>query len=150
MIKTYFTEGILVTENIVGQDGKTQEVIVRLSNEELKSLKANIKIDITPASPFDKYAQEQSLENLMLKQLITFEEYVEALPTDSVMPKQKLEKILKDREEKDAIFTEMQKEANNLDYAMRQAMTMQSQEQPQDNMETINSQEVNNNEMSAM
>lgn len=47
----------------------------------------------------------------MINQKITFEEYVEALEQDSVMPKQKLEKIIKAREEKNAQMLTMQMEA---------------------------------------
>lgn len=47
----------------------------------------------------------------MINQKITFEEYVEALEQDSVMPKQKLEKIIKAREEKNAQMLSMQMEA---------------------------------------
>ena len=60
----------------------------------LENLEVNVKIEITPNTPYDKYAQEMSLENLLTSQLITFEEYVDALPEDSAMPKNKLEQIL--------------------------------------------------------
>ena len=72
-----------------------------------------------------------SLENLLGAQQISFEEYVNALPEDATMPKSKLKEILKDREEKERVITEIQKQGNALDAAMQQVMTeqeMQNQE----------------------
>lgn len=127
MLQTYSTNGIIVTKEIKDeQTGEVVETPYKMSYEELQNIKLNIKIDITPHSAYDKYAQEQSLENLMLKQLITFEEYVNALSEDSVMPKPKLEKILKDREENNRRMLEMEKQANQINGAMKQVMQMQS------------------------
>lgn len=64
----------------------------------LERLKASIRVDISNANPYSKYAEEQSLEGLLQGGMITFEEYVEALPNDSISPKDKLERILDDRE----------------------------------------------------
>ena len=60
-----------------------------------------MKIDITPTGVYDKFAQEQTLENLLMnglfsaQRLAEFEAYVNALDDDSVAPKQKLEGIIK-------------------------------------------------------
>ena len=72
-----------------------------------------------------KYAIEQSLGNLLTSGHISFEEYVKALPEDSAMPKSSLKEILKDREEKENVFNEIEKTANALDSAMEQVMTEQ-------------------------
>ena len=66
---------------------------------ELKALRPFIRVDATSATPFSKYAREQSLEKLMDKQVIAFEEYVEALDDDSAVPKAQLLNILKQRKE---------------------------------------------------
>lgn len=161
MLQTYSINGIIVTKEVKDKEtGKVIEVPYRMSYEELQKMKLNIKIDITPHSSYDKYAQEQSLENLMLKQLITFEEYVKALSEDSVMPKPKLEKILKDREENNQRMLEMEKEANQINGAMKQIMQMQSNNsnevegiaQQGESIKTnaINRMGGNQNEMSAM
>ena len=68
---------------------------------------------------------EVSLENLLGAQHITFEEYVKALPEDATMPKTKLKEILKEREEKNRIITEIQKQGNALSSAVEQIMTEQ-------------------------
>ena len=67
--------------------------------EMLNNLEANIRVDIPPKSPYDRYAEEQSLENLFMSDKITFEEYVEALPEGSAMPKDVLQKIVEKRKE---------------------------------------------------
>lgn len=126
MLKANSTKGIkLVKEQKDYANNRTIEETYKLSYKELKELDLYIKIDVTPKSPFDKYAMEMSLENLLGAQQITFEEYVNALPEDATMPKAKLKEILKDREEKENIITQIQKQGNALDAAMQQVMTEQ-------------------------
>jgi len=84
------------TDPLTGQVSNRIEVIPSYI---LEALRTSVKIDITPKGAFDKYAQELSLENLFTSDKITFDEYVEALDADSVMPKVKLEQILKKRKE---------------------------------------------------
>jgi hypothetical protein len=63
-----------------------------------------VKVDITPKGAFDKYAQEQSLENLLTNGMFSGQRmpelklYVKALDDDSVMPKQKLETVIEEWE----------------------------------------------------
>lgn len=128
MLQTYSINGIVVTREEKDKNtGKTIEVPYAIGYEDLKALKFNIRIDITPHSAYDKYAQEQSLENLMTSQIITFKEYVNALSEDSVMPKPKLDKILRDREEEQTRLTQIQIQADKINSAMNQAMAMQEQ-----------------------
>lgn len=123
MLQTYSVNGIIVTKEIKDvQTGETVEQRYRMSYEELQNMKLNIKIDITPRSSYDKYAQEQSLENLMTGKYITFEEYVNALSEDSVMSKPKLEKILKERQEKQAKILEMEQQAQAMQNMIEQKM----------------------------
>ena len=98
MWQTYSTNGIRVFIEL-DKDGKKIMQPFFISYEQLSKLKVNIKIDITPKSPYDKFSQEQSIENLLNAKYITFEEYVEALDDDSAMPKKKLEALLQKREE---------------------------------------------------
>ena len=149
MLQTYSVNGIIVTrEEKDEQTGQIIEIPYRISYDELQTMKFNIKIDITPHSPYDKYAQEQSLENLMLRQFITFEEYVKSLPEDSVMPKTKLDKIIKDREEANKRITEMQMRAQEMQSRLEQAVreqdnTMTSIDNIQNNVNGIQQELVN-------
>ena len=83
----------------------------------------------------------------MMNQLITFEEYVKALSEDSVMPKPKLEKILKDREEVKQRIQQMQIQANALQGAMEEAMIMQEQNENQIQQMVNQAQGINDNVM---
>lgn len=80
----------------------------------LEELETSVKVDITPKGAFDKYAQELSLENLYTAGKIEFDEYVESLDSDSVMPKTKLEAILKRRQEKQNQINAINAEAQDL------------------------------------
>lgn len=125
--KAYKVNGLEVLVTQTDENGQDVKVPFVVSQDMLQELKANIKVDITPRSAYDKYAQEQSLENLMVNQKITFEEYVEALEEDSVMPKHKLEKILKAREEKNAQMLAMQMQAEQMQAEIEQQIARDEQ-----------------------
>ena len=91
----------------------------QVDSKVMKRLEAFVKVDITPRGAYDRYAQELSLENLMQAGFITFEEYVEALDADSVQSKTKLEKIIKERHEKQA-------QINAIDMEAQQMMDLQA------------------------
>ena len=132
MLKAYSTNGIKLTkEQKDYANDTTYDTQYILSYDELEKLELDIKIDITPKSPYDKYAMEMSLENLLGAGQITFEEYVNALPEDSTMPKTKLKEILKTREEKNKIITEIEKQGNALNGAIEQVMIQQEQQNQQ-------------------
>lgn len=114
MWTTYAEEGLKVVNNSSDINGKMQEVVEIITIEILKQLKTTVKVDITPKSPYDKMAVEQSLENLLKAQLITLEEYVNALDDDSVMPKQKLKEILDYRKEQEALIQEQKLQAQQM------------------------------------
>lgn len=151
MLQTYSVEGIVVTKeekNI--ETGETTEIPYQITYEQLQAMKPDLKIDITPHSAYDKYAQEQSLENLFTSGAITFEEYVNALSDDSVMPKPILTKILQQRKEAQQKIHEMEMQANALDGAMKQEMSMQEMQNNDNEINNIQQQAdiVNQNAMS--
>lgn len=126
MWTTYAEEGL----NIIDERTENDEVIEEVKNIAstiLEQLKASCKVDITPKSPYDKMAVEQSLENLLENQHISFEEYVEALDDDSVMPKQKLEEILEKRKDQMAQIESDKLAAQNLMNQANKVMDIQDQ-----------------------
>lgn len=125
MLQDYTMEDLTITTEEVDVTGQKTEIPVTITKEQLKAMELNISIDITNKGAFDKYAQEQSLENLLVGGYINFDEYVKALDVDSDMPKSKLEKIINDRQEMNKKFTEMQMQANALQAGMDQVMAMQ-------------------------
>lgn len=129
MLKAYSVKGIKLTKEEKDYfNDTTYDTQYMLSYEELEKLELDIKIDITPKSPLDKFALEQTLENLLISGHITFEEFVKVLPEDASTPKSKLKEILKDREEKNRIITELEKQANALNGALEQVMIQQEQQ----------------------
>jgi hypothetical protein len=151
MLKAYSVDGIKLTkEEKDYANDTTYDTQYILDYEELNKLELDLKIDITPKSAFDKYAMEVSLENLLSAGQITFEEYVNALPEDSTMPKSKLKEILKTREEKNKVITDIEKQGNALNGAIEQVMTQQEiQNQQQagitpEEADMLNNQQLNN------
>jgi len=151
MLKAYSVNGIKLTkEEKDYANDTTYDTQYILDYEELNKLELDLKIDITPKSAFDKYAMEVSLENLLSAGQITFEEYVNALPEDSTMPKSKLKEILKTREEKNKVITDIEKQGNALNGAIEQVMTQQEiQNQQQagitpEEADMLNNQQLNN------
>lgn len=107
MLQVYKIEGLRIPIEEDGQTVDSNGVVNAVKNieykdisaKDLQALKSNVRVDISSTAPYDKYAVEQSLENLFVSQKISFEEYVNALPYDSSMPKTKLEEIIKKREQ---------------------------------------------------
>ena len=150
MWKAYEVNGMKITYEQKDSEGNIMELPGVIPYEVLERLEPNIKVDITPKSPYDRYAQEQSLENLYMNDKITFEEYVEALPEGSVMPKNILEKIIAKRKENQAKLTEMQMEADKINSAMKQVMTMQEQQGNEVENIAMQGENINTNAMNKM
>lgn len=90
-----------VTDPRTGQ--KTVQ-LVKVQQVTLKQLQADVKIDITPKGVYDKFAQEQSLENFLTggyfnpQRLGELKAYVKALDDDAVTPKMKLMEVIEEME----------------------------------------------------
>ncbi len=97
----------LTLENVVKDENTGEEKVVleKVSKTELEALQASVKIDITPRSPYDRYAQELSIENMLragmfnIQKLSELKIYVNLLDDTSTMPKKKLEQAVKLMEE---------------------------------------------------
>lgn len=98
-ITAYSQDGIELESEKTDQNGNQYVEITRLPHSVLTSLKAEVRIDVTPKSPFDRFAQEQSLENFLNMGLFQpsrlgeLKAYIKALDDDSVSPKKKLELV---------------------------------------------------------
>ena len=125
MWTTYEKNGIKLEEEKTDPNNQTYVEVVDVPGTVLESLKATVKVDITPKSPYDKYARELSLENLFkagffnVQRLPELETYAKLLPDDSTMPKQDILKaveIMKEEQQKIAMINAqaqiMQQRAN--------------------------------------
>lgn len=114
----YTPEGMVLEEEVT--DEQTGEKYIQTVNVEstiLENLKGTVKIDVTPISAYDLYAQELSLENLLKggyfapEMVGQLRKYAEALPDNSTMPKQKLLDICDKTEEEQRKIAEINNEA---------------------------------------
>ena len=113
----YSTDGIDLEEEITDQTGNKSVQVVRVPQNILKELQATVKVDITPKSAYDKFAQEQTLEQLLVNGLFhpdrvaELRAYGEALDDDSVAPKQKILGIADKIEQNQMRITQIQAQA---------------------------------------
>lgn len=93
----YSEDGIEMQEEVT--DPQTGEVSIKLENvpqSALQKLQADIRIEITPKGVYDRFAQEQTIENLLVQGFFNPQRvgelrvYAELLDDDSVAPKMKI------------------------------------------------------------
>ena len=91
----YTPDGMKLEEEINDPEtGDTYTQVVDVPASILENLKGTVRIDITPTSPYDKYARELSIENMFkagmfnVQKLQELKVYASILPDDSTMPKQ--------------------------------------------------------------
>ena len=121
MWKTYATDGLVIdyeeTDKLTGE--KTSNP-VKVPYTVLQELQASVKVDVTPKSAFDKFAQELSIENMLKagyfnsQKLAELEVYVSLLDDDSSMPKNRLLEAIKIIKENQRRISEIQSQAEQL------------------------------------
>ena len=117
MLIVYNNSIILYEEVTDPGTGKEDINVKEVSKTSLEELKASVKVDITPKGAFDRYAQEQSMENLLTSGLFNtqripeLELYIKTLDDDSVMPKQKLEELIEEWENEQSKIAAMNAQA---------------------------------------
>ena len=120
-------EGVNLEEEIT--DPNTGEETIQLVNvpqSALEQLQATVKIDVTPKGVYDRFAQEQTIENLLINGLFSaqrlseFKAYVKALPNDSVAPKMILEEIVQNAEEEQRKIAMIQAQAEMMQQRAQQ------------------------------
>ena len=92
-------------------DGQVQ---MNISQEELNSLKPTVRIDVSPDNQWTKLAEQQSLDNLFMNNQLTLEEYVEATPDNSSIPKAKLKAII-DKRKQEQQMQQIQQPTQDID-----------------------------------
>lgn len=107
-------------------DGASIQALVVIPNDVLDSLDVDIRVDISPTTPFSKLTQQQKLDNLLVSGNLTFDEYVEILPEDEPM-KPQLEKIVEQRAAQQAQMEQMQGVIDQQQVALDQAQQENAQ-----------------------
>lgn len=142
MLKTYSESLIVIDENTDPVSGEVNEDVLEIPKSVLEALQISIKIDVTPKSAYDKYAQEVSLENLAKSELFLpqnqqlLEDYVSLLDEFSTMPKAKLLELLKRRKKRTQAIEEMSSQAEQ--------MKLQAQQNQADAMDIENISQMGN------
>ena len=93
----YTPDGMQLEEDTTDPEtGEEYTQIVDIPASMLENLKGTVRIDITPTSPYDKYARELSIENMCkagmfnIQKLPELKIYASLLQDDSTMPKQEI------------------------------------------------------------
>lgn len=104
----------------VATDPVSGEEFVKLVNVPqtvLRQLQATVKIDITPKGVYDKFAQEQTIENLLTQGFFSAQRvselatYASVLDDDSVAPKKKIEEAIQHIRDEQRKIAEYQAQA---------------------------------------
>jgi hypothetical protein len=129
--------------------GETTIIPVEVPKTALKALKTSVKIDVTPIGVYDQYAQERSLENLLLSGMFNpqrIEElkfYLNTLPDNSTMPKERIKNVIESQEAKQREIDKINAQAQMMNEAMNQYMNggMELQQDVNREMANIQAQE---------
>ena len=106
--------------------GNVSYQLVNVPQSVLEQLQATVKVDITPKSAYDKFAQEQTIENLLMngffnaQRLSELKAYVKSLDDDSVAPKTKLQEIVDYMEEEQRRIAMIQAQAQMMQQRAQQ------------------------------
>jgi hypothetical protein len=132
----YSQDGINMEEEIIDPNTGEQYIqMVNVPQTVLEQLQATVRIDITPKGIYDKFAQEQTLENFLTsglfnaQRLSELKAYVESLDEDSVAPKMKLEKIIERMEEEQRRIAMIEAEAQAMQQRAQQFLMGDPDEQ---------------------
>ncbi len=97
----YSEDGIDLEEEVTDpMTGEETIQVVNVPQVTLEQLQATVKVDVTPKSVYDRFAQEQTIENMLLQGLLTaqrvgeLEIYAKLLDDDSVAPKTKIQEAV--------------------------------------------------------
>ena len=132
----YSADGINMEEEFV--DPMTGEEIIQMVNVPqlvLEQLQATVRIDITPKGIYDKFAQEQTIENLMMNGLFApqrvgeLEVYSDLLDDDAVAPKVKIKEAVKRIKDEQRRIAQIESEAHMMQQRAQQFLMGDPDEQ---------------------
>ena len=97
----YSENGVQMEEEVTDpMSGEKTVQLVTVPQSALEKLQATVKIDVTPKGVYDKFAQEQTIENLLTQGFFNAQRvselatYAEVLDDDSVAPKMKIKEAI--------------------------------------------------------
>ena len=131
----YAEDGVNMEEVATDSSGNETVVLVKVPQETLKQLQATVKIDITPKGVYDKFAQEQTIENLLVQgffspqRLSELKIYHKILPDDCVAPKMAIGEAIEFAEDQQRRIAMVQAKSQLVQQRARQFLTGGLEEQ---------------------
>lgn len=134
----YSVDGVNMEETDVDpQTGKELVQVVNVPQSVLEQLQATVKIDITPKGVYDKFAQEQTIENLLIQGFFHAQRvgelatYAEVLDDDSVAPKAKIMEAIEHIREEQLKIARIEAEARIMQQRAQQFLMEEPDAQAQ-------------------
>lgn len=131
----YSENGVMLEKKVTDSTGKETIQLERVPQSALVQLQAAVKIDITPKGVYDKFAQEQTMENLLINGLFSpqrlpeLKVWVQTLDDDSVAPKMKIEKAIEYMENEQRKIAMLQVQAQIMQQRANQFLMGDPEEQ---------------------
>lgn len=126
----YAGSGIILEEEVKDPaTGRTFIQPVRVPASLLKKLQAEVKVDVTPKGVYDKFAQEQTIENFLMNGLLNPQRaselriYAEMLDDDAVTPKLKIIEAVEKMEQKQMQIAQIQARAQMMRQNVQQFLS---------------------------
>ena len=125
-LTVHAVDGIDLEEEVTDEMGEKTVQIVNVPQVTLQQLQATVKVDVTPKGVYDKFAQEQTIENLLLQGFFTaqrvseLETYVSVLDDDSVAPKMKIKEAIEHMKEEQKKIAQIQAQAQAMQQRAQQ------------------------------
>lgn len=121
----------MVEEDMEDETGETKYKMIEIPVITIKNMNPTCRIEVTAKSAYDKYAKEQSLENLANSTLFLpqnaqmLEDYIELLDDDANMPKATLLRLVKKRKQRQARIAEMKSQGQLMQQQVEQYLNQQ-------------------------
>lgn len=112
----YNPNGFDVLSEETNEFGEPVQVVKHITAEELQNMVPEVRVDTSQDSPWTKEAMQNWLDGALDKQYLTFEEYIEASSSNSIVPKNQILSILEKRKQR----PQTQQEIDPATYATQQ------------------------------
>lgn len=126
-------DGVNLEEIVTDENGNETIQLVNVPQITLEQLQASVKVDITPKGVYDKFAQEQTIENLLIQGFFNPQRvgelkiYAKILPDDAVAPKMMIQEAVDYIEEQQKKIAMMQAQAQIMQQNINQFLMSEPQ-----------------------
>lgn len=131
----YHPNGFEVAVDNTDEIGEPHRTLERITPEDLDGMKPDIRIDVSQDNPWTKEAEQTALDSMLEKQYINFEEYIQIVPENSVVPKNKIMEILRKRKAQEQEEMEEESEGLQAEYGEDMQAAQKAWEAKDDNSE---------------